>query len=302
MLARQDTSQVLDSILQLRTSPLFSKLGAASLAPLAYHARAVKFPAGSIVAHRAEISNQLCHILEGTVRSSTGEVLGVREALGGLALFSRIGMPFEAIAENDVRGIVLPADAVFEALEDDAILLQHLIRALALQLLTERDRLGGERRVFTMSIAGPSAEEGSLDLVQRMILIQRAQGLKRTGATALADAARNTTPFRVSKGEFLWRRGDDPQFAYLIISGTVSALYDDGTPIHLGPAIAMGVLEPLAGVPRHYDLISNEEVWGLKLPLSRYFEAFEDHFEMATDVLATLAGGILRVLCPGCAA
>ncbi len=300
MLARQDTSQVLDSILQLRTASLLSKLGAASLAPLAYHARQVKFAPGSIVAHRAEISNQLCHILEGTVRSSTGEVRGIREALGGLALFSGIGMPFEAVAENDVRGIVVPADAVFEALEDDSILLQHLMRALALQLLTERDRLGGERRVFTMSIAGPSAEEGSLDLVQRMILIQRAQGLKRTGATALADAARNTTPFRVSKGEFLWRRGDDPIYAYLIISGTVSALYDDGTPIHLGPAVAMGALEGLAGVPRYYDLISNEEVWGLKSSLSRHFEAFEDHFDMATDVLATLAGGILKVLCPAC--
>jgi hypothetical protein len=40
----------------------------------------------------------------------------------------------------------------------------------------------------------------------------------------------------------------------------------------------------------------------LKSSLSRHFEAFEDHFQMATDVLATLAGGILRVLCPGCAA
>jgi CRP-like cAMP-binding protein len=302
MLARQDTSQVLDSILQLRSSALFSKLAAASIAPLAYHARAVKFAPGSIVAHRAEISTQFCHILEGTVRSSTGEMRGIHEALGGLALFSGIGMPFEAVAENDVRGIVVPADAVFEALEDDSILLQHLIRGLAAQLLIERDKLGGERSVLAMSIAGPSAEEGRLDLVQRMLLIQRAQGLKRTAATALADAARNTTPFRTSKGEFLWRRGEDAHHAYLIISGTVSALYDDRSPIRLGPAIAIGGLEALASVPRRHDLISNEEVWGLKLSFSRTFEAFEDHFELATDVLATLAHEILKVLCPSCSA
>jgi CRP-like cAMP-binding protein len=135
-----------------------------------------------------------------------------------------------------------------------------------------------------------------------MLLIQRAQGLKRTAATSLADTARDTTPFHASKGEFLWRRGEDPDHAYLIVSGTVSALYDDRPPIRLGPAIAVGALEGLAGVPRRHDLISNEEVGGLKLSLSRTFEAFEDHFEMATDVLATLAHEILKVLCPSCAA
>ncbi len=300
MLARQDTSKVLDSILQLRTSPLFEKLSAASLAPLAYHARQAQFQAGTIVAHRAEISNQLFHILEGTVRSSTGEVRGIREALGGLALFSGVGMPFEAVAENDVRAVVVPGDAVFEALEDDSHLLQQLIRGLAAQLMMERARLGGNQSVQARSLAGLSAEEGRLDLIQRMIFIQRAQGLKRTAATALADAARNTVPFRTSKGEFLWRRGEDPYYAYLIISGTVSALYPDRAPIHLGPAIAIGALDAFAGVPRSYDLISNEAVWGLKLSLSRLFEAFEDHFQMAADVIATLAHETLKLLCPSC--
>ncbi len=300
MQVRQDTSKVLDSILQLRTSPFFSKLAAASLAPLAYHAREVQFPAGAIVAHQAEISNQLCHVLEGTVRSSTGDVRGIRQALGGLALFSGAGMPFEAVAENDVRAVVVPGDAVFEALEDDPHLLQQLIRGLAAQLLIEGNRLGGEQSVLARSIAGVSAEEGRLDLVQKMLLIQRAQDLRRTAATALADAARNTTPFRTSKGEFLWRRGEDPYYAYLIISGTVSALYPDRSPIHLGPAIAIGALDALAGVQRTYDLISNEVAWGLRLSLSRLFEAYEDHFEMATDVLATLARETLTVLCPSC--
>jgi CRP-like cAMP-binding protein len=302
MPARQDPSKLLDSILHLRTSPFFGKLAAASLAPLAYHAREVQFPAGAIVAHRAEISNQFCHILQGTVRSSTGQVRGIREALGGLALLAGTGMPFEAVAENEVRAVVIPADAVYEALEDDSHLLHQLIRGLAAQLLMELDRLGGEQSVFAMSIAGPSAEEGRLDLVQRMLLIQRAQDLRRTTATALADAARNTTPFRASKGEFLWRRGDDAHHAYLIISGTVSALYPDRSPIRLGPEIAIGGLDALAGVPRPHDLISNEEVWGLKSSLSRFFEAFEDHFQMATDVLATLARETLKVLCPSCSA
>lgn len=301
MLARHDTSKVLDSILQLRTASLFGGLAATSLAPLAYHAREVKFPAGSIVAHRAEISNQLFHILEGKVRSSTGEVRGVREALGGLALFSGIGMPFEAVADNEVRSIIVPRDAVFEALEDDSVLVQHLMRGLAAQLLKERDGLEGGRRIFAMSIAGPSAEGDRLDLVQRMILIQRAQGLKRTGATALADAARNTTPFRSAKGELLWKRGEYTHDAYFIISGTVSALFEGGSPIHLGPAIAVGALEALAGVPRRFDLIANEEVWGLQSSMARSWEAFEDHFDMATDVLALLAGEILKVLCPVCA-
>src|SRR5712664_3886700 len=170
MPARQDPSKLLDSILHLRTAPFFGKLAAASLAPLAYHAREVQFPAGAIVAHQAEISNQFCHILQGTVRSSTGQVRGIREALGGLALLAGTGMPFEAVAENDVRAVVIPADAVYEALEDDSHLLHQLIRGLAAQLLFERERLGGEQSVFALSIAGPSAEEGRLDLVQRMIL------------------------------------------------------------------------------------------------------------------------------------
>ncbi len=302
MLASQDTSKVLDSILHLRTWPLFRKLPATSLAPLAYHAREVRFPAGAIVAHQAEISNQLCHIFEGTVRSSTGKVQGMREALGGLALLAGNGMPFEAVAETDVRAVVVPGDALFEALEDDSQLLHQLVRGLASQLLIEGDKLGGEQSIFTMSIASPSIKEERLDLVQRMLLIQRAQGLKRTAATTLADVARNAPEFRTSKGEFLWRRGDQSYHHYLIISGTVSALFADRSPIRLGPAIATGGLDVLAGIPRRHDLVANEELWGLKWSLSRDLEALEDHFQMATDVLANLAREILKVLCPSCSA
>jgi CRP-like cAMP-binding protein len=302
MPGRQDTSKLLDSILHLRTSPLLRKLTSTSLAPLAYHAREVRFAAGDVVAQQSEISNQFWHILDGTVRSSTGETRGVREALEGFALLAGIGMPLEAVADTDLRALVIPGDALFEALEDDSNLLQQLIHGLAARLLLELERLGGEQSIFAMPIAGLSAEHGNLDLVQKMLLIQRAQDLRRTAATALADAARNTIPFRAPKGEFLWRRGDNALHGYLILSGTVSALYPDRSPVRLGPGVALGALDVLAGVPRRNDLISNDEVFGLKSQLSRLFEALEDHFEMATAVLSTLARETLKVLCPSCRA
>jgi hypothetical protein len=59
MLASQDPSRLLDSILHLRTSPLFGEFSATQLTPLAYHAREVRFPAGAVVAHQAEVWNQL---------------------------------------------------------------------------------------------------------------------------------------------------------------------------------------------------------------------------------------------------
>jgi hypothetical protein len=166
--------------------------------------------------------------------------------------------------------------------------------------MQEREALGGEQSVLALPIAGSPVELGRLDLVERMLLIQRAQDLQRTAATALADAARNTTAFRAHKGEFLWRRGDNALDEYMIMSGTVSALYPEQPPIQLGPQIAIGGVEVLAGSHRRHDLVANEEVWGLKESLARLFEALEDHFQMATEVLSTLARETLKVLCPSC--
>jgi len=135
MLASQDSSALLDSILHLRSSPYFGTLSAAQLAPLAYHARELSFRAGAVVAQEAEVFNQFFHPFEGTVRASTGQVQGVAEALGGLALFAGTGIPFEVVAQDRVRALVIPGDAVFEALEDDFQLLLHLLHNLAAQLL-----------------------------------------------------------------------------------------------------------------------------------------------------------------------
>lgn len=82
MLGKQDASKVLDSILHLRKSDFFEKLSATSLAPLAYHAREVRFAAGEIVAPQSEIFNQFCHILDGAVRWRNGQSGGIREGLG----------------------------------------------------------------------------------------------------------------------------------------------------------------------------------------------------------------------------
>jgi|GEM_PF-3882404 len=302
MLASQDSSQLLDSILHLRTSPLFGEFSATQLAPLAYHARDVRFPAGAVVAHQAEVWNEIFYAFEGSVRASTGQVQGLAEALGGLALFAGSGMPFEVIAEDELRALVIPGDAVFEALEDDFQLLLELLRSLAGQLLIDQEKLGGAQSVWVRSIADVSAGDGELDLVQKMLLIQHAQGLQRTSGTALADAARNAVPFRVPRGQYVWRRGETAKHGYLITSGTVSALYPDRPSIHLGPRIAVGLLEALAGVPRRHDLIAEEEVRGLQATLSRSLEAWEDHFQMAAGFLAFLARDMLRIRCSACGA
>lgn len=297
MLASQDPSKLLDSILHLRSSPLFGEFSGAQLTPLAYHAREVRFPAGAVVAHQAEVWNQLFYAFEGKVRGSTGQVQGLPEALGGLALFAGCGMPFEVVAEDEVRALVIPGDAVFEALEDDFQLVLQLLRGLAAQILIEREKLGGAQSVFVRSIADVSGIDGEPDLVRKMLLIQHAQGLRHSSATALADMARNTIPFHVPRGQFLWRRGDAAEHAFLIVSGTVSALYPDRPPIHLGPNIAFGFLESLAGLPRRHDLLAEEEVRGFRTTLSRALEAWEDHFQLAAGVLAILARDTLRIQC-----
>ncbi len=296
MRSRQDPSALLDSILSLRMFPFFSEVSAAELAPLAYHAQEKRFPAGTIIARQAEIWNQFCVASEGTFRTSTGQLQGIREALSGLALFARSAMPSEVVAEEEVRAVVIPGDAVFEALEDDFHLLLKLVRGLAAQLLTERERLGGQEAVLVRSIAGSFSPDHGLDLVHRMLLIQRALGLQHTNATALVDVARNATPFHVPKGELIWRRGDAPNDVFLIVSGTVSAVYPGGLPLHLGTKILVGILEALARIPPRYDLFAEEELMGLRTSLARFLEALEDHFQMATNVLGALAAETLRVL------
>src|SRR5262249_53322776 len=141
-------------ILHLRTSPLLSKLTSTSLAPLAYHAQEVRLAAGAVVAPQSEGSNPFWRILHWAVGARTGGTRGVREALEGLALLSGIGMPLETVADTDVRALVIPGDAMFEALEDDSNLLHQLTHGLAARLLMERENLGGEQSILAMPIDG----------------------------------------------------------------------------------------------------------------------------------------------------
>ena len=92
----------------------------------------------------------------------------------------------------------------------------------------------------------------------------------------------------------LWREGDSASWLLVLLDGRVDAVRQ-GVHFSWTAGMAPGGLEAVAGVPRWCDAVAATAVRGLRLSAERLFDAVEDDFFMAEDLLAALASQLRQL-------
>ncbi|HET9451246.1 MAG TPA: cyclic nucleotide-binding domain-containing protein [Aggregicoccus sp.] len=291
-----ERARILERVLRLRGFALLQTVPLESLEALAQAARVRRLSRGEVLVPAGETWRALTLPLEETLRTrpAAGAQAAEPELLGALSLWSGRPLAVDVVAEASMLVLQLTADTLSEVLEGDASAMLAVLRASARLLLDAPVRAGG----LPPGAPAPFGA-GSLDLVQRMLLLQRSLGLARASVTALADAASSSEEVRLEQGARLWAPGDPVLDLVLVAAGRVVLRTSRGQEEQAGPYGVLGALDVMAGTPRRYEAWA--EVGGatvLRVPAEHLLGHLEDHVEVALDLLGLLARENLRFLMP----
>ena len=301
MSAEAVTSRVLDHVLRLRAFELFRGLPLESLHSLALAARVVRLAPGQPLARSGEPWRALHLVLQG-VLEAPGEgrppISRERvELLGALAVLSGEPLPCPILARGTVDLLHIPADVLFEVLEEDFGATFEVLRNVARLMVNAPVSAGGLP-------GGPAPREPeSLDLVEKMMLLRRAFRLESASLTSFADLARGATQSVADGKQPLWQRGDPTGDCVLVVAGSVELTSTpSGEALRVGTHGVLGALDLIAGIPRRYDALPTKGTVLMFLPAALMLGMLEDHFDAALDVIAVLSRDALRFTCGICEA
>jgi CRP-like cAMP-binding protein len=274
-------------ILRLRRFPLFHQVSLESLAALAQSARVEHFVDGEPVARAGEAWSGLHLAIDGAFTApipDADEDPDRAELIGALSLLSERPLPCAVTARGATRALCLPADVLFEVLEDDFSTLLEVLRAVGRLVLSAPVHTGG-----LPPEPPPRTGLPTLDLVERMFFIQRAFRLTHSSVTSLAETARSAVQVPCDGSRPLWRAGDAPGEMVVVAAGAVTLQLADGRTLRVGRYGVLGGIDVLTGSPRRYDAWPEPGSVVLWLPAETTMNSFEDHFHVAMGLLAVLS-------------
>jgi CRP-like cAMP-binding protein len=288
----------LERLLHLKRVPMLADLPSGELAVLSEAAGERLFPGQAVVVREGDPVPAVHFVVEGSLRISRRGVpvarAGPGGALGGLAVLAREESAVTVVAEEDTLTLELDADSLAEVLEDRFPILQHVIRETSRRSLALLRRFGLDPTAGSPGIK--PAEEGEIDLVDRIFFLRRMSVFERSSITALAQLGRAMVQVRFEAGTALWREGEPSPGIFLLRRGRVRASSSAGVVFHPGAGFALGALEALAETPRWYEATAETEVVALQGDVGALVDVFEDDFEMAVDYLAVIARSALRII------
>jgi CRP-like cAMP-binding protein len=239
-------------------------------------------------------------IVEGSVRVSRHgkplRIAGPHDAIGVIGLLARAAEGFEAIAVTDTLTLEIDADTLSDVFDDHFSIYHHLLQGVARRSLEDRRLLAADGGYSSVSGQCRVLPARPLDLVERIFFLRRAMPLGRSSVTALADLARRVTEVHLPPGARLWSQGDPSGAMMLLVSGWVECVVDGGRQrFRFGPGASVGSLDSLAGVPRWYEPTTEEKLVALRLSAQDLLDVLEDHTQVATELMAVVAGDALEV-------
>jgi CRP-like cAMP-binding protein len=286
----------------LRTIGPLAAVDVADLAAFAENARESRYSAGDLI---LEHGSRVCAyhvVVEGRVRVEGGEhptpvELGPRGAFGFLSMLCNAEEGIEARALEDTLVLTIEDDVFFDILEDNFAILVNLVRNLARVTLAERRRTPPDTYLAPAEGLLRKKPSDSIDLVERIALIRRpGSPFERASLEALARLARATPEIRFRAGETIWRTGDPTDHAIVLVAGEVECLAPDGrTMFRVGPGYPLGNLERFTDDPRWFTARAKTDVLGLRGDTEVFLDLLEDHFDMALDLVTTMARNVLRI-------
>jgi CRP-like cAMP-binding protein len=296
--AKPHFSGAFDRLLYLRTLPLFGTLPPEDLALLATYTEERQFEAGALLVAEVGRVAAIHLIVDGSVRTSRGGspigVFGPRDTVGVLGLLARTDGGVEAITVTATRTLEIGADALLDLFEDHFSILEHVIRGVASLVLDKRKQLllsGAPELQVDVSI--PRVRP--LDLVERIFFLRRAMPREFTSVAALAGIARRATELRLEPGALLWNQGDPADAVVIPVRGAIACLVDGQQRFRFGPGVFVASSEALAGAPHWYEARTDSPLLALRVAIEDLIDVFDDHFELAMEMLALMARDLLDV-------
>jgi CRP-like cAMP-binding protein len=292
-------SGAFDRLLYLRTLPLFGTLPSEDLALLATYTTERLFEPGAVLASEVGRVEAIHLIVDGSVRTSRAGapigLFGPRDTVGVLGLLSRADAGVEAVTVTTTRSLEIGADALLDLFEDHFTILQHVLRGVASLVLDKR-------RQILLAGAPEPGEDASpiparpLDFVERIFFLRRAMPSGFTSVAALAGIARRATELRLEPGTLLWSQGDPADAVVIPVRGSIDCIVDGGAHrFRFGPGVFVASSEALAGAPHWYEARTDSPLLALRVSIEDLIDVFDDHFELAMELLALMARDLLEV-------
>lgn len=280
-----------ERLVLLKAMSLGSHPPAAALAALARHATERHLTAGTRLTDGSTLWDSVHVVAEGQVSvRQAGQHLytaGPREVFGLLETLARVEADVEARADMESLTLEIRATTLLSIMEDHHVIAQDTIQTLARLLLTTPYWLSRnlERRIQVPAMVS----QHGFDLVDRIRLLQKGSVFAHARIDSLAELASQYEEFHAEAGTVLWREGDPGGWFMVLLDGTVDSTSKAGLSFSWAPGMVPGVLEALGAAPRWHDARAATPLMGLRLSAERLFDALEDDFAMAADLLTALA-------------
>lgn len=215
----------------------------------------------------------------------------------------------ESIGARDVLSVLLPlieSDDMPSTMTSDGALAELAtdfdpwLKALATRALKDHAREGAERSdVASLASMGPDETQPILDLIDRMVVLQRAHMFSDLDPEDLEPIARVTTESRYGAGDPIYLEGETGDEMLLIIDGSavVTVTEEDRQRlIHVyGPGDHVGELSLLVGGQRTADVHAGDDgVRGLALSTADLMTVLEERPTVAMGMLGTLARRLIE--------
>lgn len=284
-------------VLTLRTFPAYRNMSPEQLAVVAEYTRERFFAAGEHLQVEGRPVTTLHFVISGEVELYRGgralRRMGPKTVVGGLAAFARASNGYDVVALEDTVTLEINAEDTRDIFEDHFPLLRAVINGLAREVLSTRKKAGPHAGYSNEVAEDCPCPPRPLDLVERMARLR--DSIFTSRLDAIAEIAREAVEERVEAGEYLWHEGEPSGFYYVMVAGRVECRSEEtGQTFRFGSGDAVGVLDAAAGDPRWYDARVASDMVALRIDIETLFDIFEDQFDLAMDLVALMAGAILR--------
>ncbi len=286
-----------NTLLSLGLFPLFQGATPEEAAKWVSHATMRTYQPGEYLLQEGTPNDTIHFVTKGKVRLLIDQketmVLDGVSTVGVFAALSQADSGQGAIALEETTSLELPARLLLSEMEDRFTLLRDMLSALFSLVLRGRKNMGPDAGFPKELEPQPEFIPARLGAVERLLALASMGPLKATGIDAVAKMANELVEVRYPAGHVLWEQGDSGDFSVCIIGGVVECSSEDQS-YRLGPNDFVGSLDAWAKVSRTYKAVVIEDLVALQLPVLTILDAFEDHFDLANNIIKMLSGTILE--------
>ncbi len=290
MLASEQATGHVQSVLALRTFGGFANLSPGELTVLAEILRPRFFPAGTTLLSPGTPVKSFHMIVDGRVRSlKDGKLireLVSKQVVGGLAAFTRDPEGAHVVAVEDTLTFECDRDDMEEVFEDNFTIQLAVLRGLAQQVIELRKLLGSRAGFGDYDENLVEPEVGELWLVERMGFLKKTLPFGDAHIEGIAALAQSSKELRFPAGYTLFREGEPSGFTVTLLNGTVDCMSEDGRHcFEFQPLSVLGAIDSLADIPRWYSAVCRTPIIALRGETENFIDFMEDHPSLATQMM-----------------